>query len=399
MDDDEIFDVGAFSLVSRRACVVGGLALSLGALLSGCGGKAGNRGTAAQGIGTGLGLTKLSELHPFQFSDVTGTKPDLPKRLSLANVNTAEIYTLLSQGMKAASDDRGIAYAEANAQTNVAKNVSQIQSFLQRGTGGLLLIPLGPHAQDVVSKQALQAGTVVFGLSVAPSSSQVIADQYAVGRAHGDSAVAWIKDNLGGKANVAYFNLDAIAPVLVARHKAVLDALRAAGPGIKVIDRGVGQADFSSEGGFKLTSSLLQAEPDVDVIMGADTFILGAARAVKAAGNNRVKYIAGVDGEALVLDQIKEGGLIKATHGFAWRMLGYAIGQFAADWMEGKTIPQAIVVEPVLLDSAKAIDAFQARNADPAQHWKTDYLTFRGEISYEHRDRWLLNSLVGDSGR
>lgn len=383
--------------ITRKQVLVrsGGAALALSTLLSACGENAGSSsGGGAQGIGSGLGISKLSQMDPFEFSDAVGAKPSLPKRLSLANVNTAEIYTLLSQGMKQASEDRGVDYVEANAQANVGKNVSQIQSFLQRGTGGLVLIPLGPHAQDAVSKQALTAGTVVFGLTTPPCSAQIVADQTAVGAAHGESTADWIKANLGGRAKVAYFSLDAISPALVPRHTAAVAALRAV-PGVEVIDRPVGQTDFSPEGGFKLTSSLLQAQPDIDVIMGADTFILGAARAVKAAGNDSVRYISGVDGEELVLDQIKAGSLIKATHGFAWRILGYAVGQFTADWLAGKTIPQAIVVDPVPLDSAASIDAFTAKNADPAANWRTDYLTFLGEISYEHRNRWLRNPLVG----
>jgi ribose transport system substrate-binding protein len=404
MREDEAFD-GSPSMTRKQVLVRGGgVALSLSALLSACGGSSSpggssgsGGGAAAKGLGAGIAATKLSEFQPFQFSSAAGAKPSLPKRLALANVNKAQIYTLMSQGMQKACHDRGLDFAEANAQDNVGKNVSQIQAFLQRGTGGLTLIPTGEGTQTAVTRQALKEGTVVFGLVNAPCTSQLVADQYKVGKAHGEAAAAWIRANLDGKAKVAYFNLDALTPALIPRHKGVLDALEAVGSGVKIIDRGVGAKDFSADGGFKFTSSLLQAHPDVDVIMGADTFILGSAKAVKAAGNAKVKYISGVDGEDLVLDEIEKGGLIKATQGFAWPIFGYAQGQFAADWLEGKTIPQVIIVEPIRLDSAAAIEEFKTKNADPAKYWKTDYVSFLGSISYEKRQNWLQKVLSGQT--
>lgn len=377
----------------RVAALTVGAVLGTTALL-GCGSsdKAGQSGTVS-GPGNGVNITSVKQLKPFQFDAKPGPKPNLPKRLSFANVNTAQTYILMANGMRAAAKDRGMSFSEANAQTNVSKNVSQIQTFLQRGTGAMQLIPLGPGTQDAVSRQAFAKGVAVFNLTTGPSTMQAVADQAKVGGSQGQGAADWIRQNLGGKATVGYFNVDAIAPVLVARHKAAIAALKTL-PGVKIVDISAGQTDLSPEGGFKLTSSLLQAHPDVNVIMGPDSMILGANKAVKAAGNSTVKYISGVDGDDLVLNEIKKGGLIKATYGFAWPTLGYAIGQFAADWTDGLAIPQAVSVDPIPLDSPAAIDRFLADQSDPERNWKDGkYLTFLGSISYATRNRWIRGPL------
>jgi ribose transport system substrate-binding protein len=359
-------------------------------------GSAAAAGDASSTIGEGVGLTRLDELEPFALGSAAGERPSLPPRLSLANVDSMNIYSLFAQGMRQACQDRGLTFAEVNAHGDPAKNAAQVQTFLQRGTGGLAMIPLGLQTQTPVMREALRAGCAVFGLSSAPATCQLLAHQYEVGKTHGAAAATWIREHLGGKAKVAYFNLDAVFPTLVPRHTGVMDALRALGGGVTLVDQGLGAGELTPGGGFKLVSSLLQAHPDINVIMGPDAFVLGAAKAVTATRNRTVRYISGVDGDAPVVTQVQRGGLMKATVGFPWKLWGYAAAQFTADWLEGKSIPQAIVAEGVLLDSPAAIEAFQAKQADPATYWKTDHVAFLGSISYETRHRWLRSSLRTD---
>lgn len=358
---------------------------------------AGERGHGRVGgageLGEGLELTHVDELAPYSFDTQPGRKPDLPARLSFANVDTMNRYGLLAEGMRKACRDRGLAFAEVNAHGDVRRNLAQIQALVQRGTGGMMVIPLGPRAQDGVRREALKAGGAVFGLSTAPATCQLIGDQHRVGTAQGTAAAAWIRRHLDGRAKIAYFNLDAVSPALVARHVGVMEALRSQLPQVRFVDQGLGMAQVSPDGGFKLVSTLLRAHRDIDVIMGPDAFIMGAAKAVTACRDRRVRYISGVDGEASVMAEIQAGGLIKATVAFPWTLLGYAVAQFTADWLEGRSIPQAIIVREELLASPAAIEAFQRKQADPAAHWTTDCGTLLGSISYETRHDWLRRPL------
>ena len=47
-------------------------------------------------------------------------------------------------------------------------------------------------------------------------------------------------------------------------------------------------------------------------------------------------FLSGVDGDASALELIKLGGAYKLSIAFAWSLMGYGLGQFGADWIEGK---------------------------------------------------------------
>lgn len=395
MSEVERFD--ASSVFTRRQALIGGgaMALSASALLSACGSNASTSTSAGAGIGNGLVYKSFSQLKPFQPSSAVGAKPNLPKRLFLVIPTSAEIWTLFAEGAAKGCEDRGLDFAQANAQGDVAQSEADIRTARQRGVGGLCLVPVDPKAQRATAIDALKAGLMVTGVSTAPADLQFDADQYRIGKMQGDAAVAWIKQHLGGKATVANFNEDALNAVLIPRHHGVKDALNALGSGLTLHDQGIpAVSDDSPAGGYKLTSTLLQAHPDVQVILGTDTMMLGAANAVKASGSQSVRYIGGIDGEQVVLKEIMKGGLINATVGVGWKMLGYAAAQFTADWLEGKAIPQVSNVTPLVLDSPAAIDTLEAEDNNPASSWNSPkYQTFLGSVSYEKRQNWLQNAI------
>lgn len=392
----------AGSITRRDVLIRGGVLLSMSSLLAACGGSdggtsGGGGGAAAKGAGDGLPITQLTELKPFEFSNTVGPKPVLPKRMAVGLIDTSESHLLFAKQAERACKERGIDFISANADTNVPDSVKNIQSFLQRECGVIQMQPIAAHTLDPVAKQALSQGVAVFNEINGPSTLQEMADQYQIGQFQGEAAADWVRSNLGGKATVAYFNPDALAPVLAARTKGALTALEAE-PGIEVVNIGLTQQQWNAQGGFTATSSLLQAHPDVEVIVSGDTVITGAVKAVRVSGNSKVKYIGGTDGEATILKAITAGDpLIKSTFAFAMGVVGYAAGQFAADWFEGKAIPQAIRIVPFKIDSAEAVERFDATNNDPAKAWRdsSDFLDFHGAVSYGTREKWIQNGLVG----
>lgn len=376
----------------------GGLALaaSAGSLLAACGSSSSGSTGASGSVGNGLGISSIEQLQPFHFSSTTGPKPSLPKRYAFANIETSPVFTDLANGIQAGCKDRGLDFVQANADNNVENNISQIKTFLQRGTGGLYLLPLGNGTQAPVISQALNDGIVVYNQTASPSTCQVIIPQSKIGQTQGNAAVDWIRKNLGGKATVLVFNLKALTPTLGVRYDATVEALKALGSNVTVVEVAVDLANFNDSGGFSLTSSALQAHPDIDVIIGIDTLLLGAEKAVTEAHNTTVKYMSGSDGDADVLNAIRSGDrLIKETFGYTFPLVGYATAQFTADWLEGKSIPQAIEVNPVPLNSAGTIDVYNQKNANPGKYWKDTpaYLSFLGNISYKTRKDYLRNTL------
>lgn len=326
----------------------------------------------------------------FQPSDAVGEIPNLPRRIAWANTSNAEFFLAITNAIQLAAEDRDLEFITAIANDDSARNIEQINTFLQRGIAALCIQPLDANAQAPLMQQAIDDGIAVMSLVTPPSTVQAVADQYKVGYTQGLAAAKWITENLGGQAKVHYFNIDTIE-VLIARHQGVLDGVRTAGEGVEIVSD-VNAGAITNEAGFNTMNTVLQAHPDINVILGGDTLVLGALAAIEAAGRAGENiYMSGIDGDAEALNKVREGGPYKASFAFAYPMMGYAWGQYAADWLEGKSIPQVMQFNAIELNSAESIDAFEAAMANVRETWTSadTYFTNLGSISYETRDQYV----------
>ncbi|MFE4663566.1 sugar ABC transporter substrate-binding protein [Streptomyces sp. NPDC056716] len=366
--------------------------LAAGMLLTACGGST-DSGSAASGDGEGdigPGIAAPKDLKPFEFGQPAGEKPDLPKRIAWANTSDAEFFLQITNSIELAAKERGLEFVTAIANDDSAKNIEQIETFLQRGVGALCIQPLDANAQAPLMQRAIESGAAVMSLVTPPSTVQAVADQYKVGQAQGLAAAKYITEELDGKAKVVYFNNDTIE-VLKARHQGVLDGLRTAGDGVEIV-ADVQPPAITQEGGFKALSTVLQKEPDIDVILGGDTHVLGALSALESA--KAVKphmYLSGIDGDEQALAEVGEKGVYRASFAFAYPLMGYAWAQFAADWLEGKPVPQVMQFNAIELNSPETIAAYKADMKDVATTWKNaeTYFTLLGSVDYEHRDQYI----------
>jgi ribose transport system substrate-binding protein len=147
-------------------------------------------------------------------------------------------------------------------------------------------------------------------------------------------------------------------------------------------------------GGAEMMRTILLADPDVDVVLGADTVVLGALKALREAGKARPdQFLGGIDGEPSAIEEIKKGGPYKATVSLASPVFGYAMGQHAADWLEGKSIPQAVDILPRVLTS-EDIQQYEHDTADPAAVYNNAavrdlYLKMYGNICFDSRENYI----------
>jgi ribose transport system substrate-binding protein len=147
-------------------------------------------------------------------------------------------------------------------------------------------------------------------------------------------------------------------------------------------------------GGAAMMRTILLANPTVDVILGADTVVLGALAALRAAGKARPdQFLGGIDGEPEAVAEIKKGGPYKTSVSLASPVFGYALAQHAADWLEGKNVPQAMDILPTELN-LRNIAQYEADLANPGAVYndpkrRTAYLRMYGTICYDTRDQYL----------
>ncbi|MER8626078.1 sugar ABC transporter substrate-binding protein [Mesorhizobium sp. M1148] len=351
-------------------------------------------GTILAGAQDGpAGLTKPAVFAPFDpKAPACSPPPGLNKVLAFAQDNEREFMQGVDRGLAAAAKDRGLGYRRALANNDAAKGVEQVQLFLASKIGGLVAAPVDPASMSRSLQELIWSGAYVGTIVPPPATSLLNAPQYETGKVLAEAAAAYIKDKLGGKANVVILSHDSME-FLAPRFAAMRDIFKAM-PDVTIV-ADISPNPVNKEGGFATMSTILQAHPDVDVVLGADTVVLGALAALEAAGKARPdQFLGGIDGEPEAVAAIKKGGgPYKASISLASPVFAYAMGQHAADWLEGKSIPQAMDILPVALTS-DYMAQYEADVADPAAVYKDPkrrdiYLRMYGNICYDTRDQYV----------
>lgn len=332
----------------------------------------------------------VDDLEPFEATDEEGRPTGLVSRVGWASTADSEFFLALGGGMETAAAARGVDYVTATSGNDPALHVDQMSGFLDQGIGAFAMQPLNPDADSLVLRRAIDKGVCTQGIITAPSTMQVVASQYQIGFDQGKAAADYVTENLGGNAQVLYFNLDTASPQLQIRHRGVLDGLKTGGGGIEVVGD-LTVAEISTTSGFNTMTAALQTHRDIKVVLGGDTIVVGAYKALQESGRlTDDMFLSGVDGDREALDLIKEGGAYKLSIAFAWSLMGYALGQYGADWIEGRRVPRLIVAKGVKLDSSAAVSTFIDASADPAGAFRDrkrfeEYLPLYGSVSHSTR--------------
>jgi ribose transport system substrate-binding protein len=332
----------------------------------------------------------VNALEPFEGGGRSGRSTGLPSRIGWASTADSEFFLALGRGMQLAAQARNVEYVTATSGNDPGKHVDQMNGFVGQGIGAFAMQPLNPDADSLVLRRAIDKGVCTQGIITAPSTMQVVASQYQIGYDQGKAAADYVTEHLGGNAQALYFNLDTASPQLELRHRGVLDGLKTGGGGIEVVGD-LTVADISTTSGFNTMNTALQTHKDIKVVLGGDTIVVGAFKALKEAGKlTDDMFLSGVDGDREALDLINAGGAYKLSIAFAWSLMGYGLGEFGADWIEGKSVPRLVVANGVKLDSAAAVSRFTTANADPAsvfadRHRYEEYLPLYGTVSYATR--------------
>jgi ribose transport system substrate-binding protein len=338
------------------------------------------------------GITVPTVFPPFNPNAGACTPPPgLQRVLAFAQDNEREFMQGVGRGLAAAAKDRGLEYRVALAANDANRMIEQVQSLRAAKTGAIVAAPVDPLSLSRSLQQVIWAGGYVGTVVPPPATSLLNAPQYLTGKVLGDAAAAYIKAHLGGKARVVLLTHDSLQ-FLAPRFVAMRDSLKDV-PGASIV-ADISPVTVNKEGGSAMMSTILLAHPNVDVVLGADTVVLGALAALRAAGKARAdQFLGGIDGEPEAVAEIKKGGPYKASVSLASTVFGYAMGQHAADWLAGKSIPQAMDILPKAL-TAPNIAQYESDLADPAGVYadpmrRTAYLNMYGNICYDTRDRYV----------
>lgn len=374
---------------ARRALSGSALILAAALIMTGCSvdGEQTAEPGAATGVGDGIDTRPST---PFEPSDEAGEKPPRSGGLAAAmNVVNVEVFAATSRSMGIAAEEAGLDFTETVADGDPARNIDQLNSLLNNDVGAAFVWDVDVAAQRPVVRELMDAGAAVFTLSSGPSTMPMVANQEQIGERIAGAVSEYVESELDGEANVVIFNLDSL-PNIKPRFDAIRSVLGEL-PGVEIVSDVLWDTS-DPDSGFTSMSTILQANPDIDVVVGPDPVVLSALAAVEASGiDPNTMAFFGSDGEPQALELIAEGGPYKATYAFNFAIVGYAAGVWGADWIAGRTIPSLTIIEAVQLDSAEAIEQYNADVADPATAFEerlSTYLQPLGGISYETRTEY-----------
>ncbi|MEO7277851.1 MAG: sugar ABC transporter substrate-binding protein [Sphingomicrobium sp.] len=343
--------------------------------------------------GQGDGLTQPVVLPRFDPTRHSCTKPrGLREELVFVQDNEREFVQGIGRGLAFAASDQRLAFRTLRANNDATLMVQQINGLYAKKTGSIVVAPIDPPSLSPSLKRVIRGGAYVGAIVPPPATTILNAPQYQTGKVLAEAAAAHIRTRLGGKAKVVLLthdNLQFLAP----RFTAMRDSLRQL-PGVTIV-ADISPVTVDRKGGYRTMKMILLAHPKVDVVLGADTVVLGALDALRQAGKARpTQFLGGIDGEHAAVAELKKAGSpYKASISLASPIFGYAMGRFASDWLAGKSVPQAMDILPKALTIAN-IAQYERDVADPRAVYidpqrRNSYLRMYGNICFDSRDRYL----------
>ena len=318
--------------------------------------------------------------------------PGLARVLAFVQENDREFLQGVDRGLAEAAKDSGLAYRRALADNDAAKAAQEIRAFREAKVGALVATSSDPTLVRHSLQEVIWSGSFVGTIVPPPATLLLNAPQYATGKALTDAAVDYIDTKLGGTATVVLLTQDTMQ-FLTPRFEAMRDGLGKL-PGVTII-ADIAPSPVNKRSGFDTMNKILIANADIDVVLGSETVVLGALQALRAAGKDRPdQFLGGIDGEPEAVAEIKKGDSpYKASIALSSPVFGYAMGRYGADWLEGKSVPQAMDILPVTLTKSNMAQ-YEADLADPAAAYRDParrgtYLRTYGNICYDTRDRYV----------
>jgi ribose transport system substrate-binding protein len=236
--------------------------------------------------------------------------------LSFAVANSYDAPMLAAAQAAAAAGNAKLTVFDANL--DPAAQAKQLQDAVASGKfDGIITQPLFGAGLVAGVEEAIAAGIAVGNIDQILGEDQTTAEAQVDGLM---ANVAFVPSTLGRKigelvvqacaelgtnpCNVGYI-YSVKAAALDTTLKLAYDEVTSSHPEIQIV--GEGESFYTTALGLKASQDILQAHPDVSVIVGADQAITGAVQAVEAAGLKGQVALVGYGGGAIALQGIASG--------------------------------------------------------------------------------------------
>ncbi|WP_327365892.1 ABC transporter substrate-binding protein [Streptomyces sp. NBC_01217] len=243
-----------------------------------------------------------------------------------------------------------------NAQSQLSKQISDIQDMLSQGAQFLIVAPLNSDGLEPAFKAAAAKKVPVLTIDRKVNSTAckdyvafLGSDFVEQGKRAAD---AMIKAT-GGKGKVAILLGASGNNVTTDRTKGFVDQVKAQAPGLEIVAQQTGE--FARDKGQQVMEQLIQSKPDITAVYAEnDEMGLGAVTALKAAGKKPGKdvKIVSVDGTRNAVQALVNGeynAVIESNPRFG--PLAFATAQ---KFYGGEEIPENVIISDRAYDETNA---------------------------------------------
>ncbi len=256
-----------------------------------------------------------------------------------------EYHFTVADSARKALEGFGMKVQLVDPEAKPEKQISAIENFTAAGAKAIIICVLDPKVLQSALKEAADKGVFIVqfaGRESAFNGIDISIEDADLGYAAGQYAGKLIKDELGGKANVAILDYPDL-PNVVIRADNIQKAVLEQAPGATIVGRFLGGVQ---ENGLKSMETALQAHPDINVVVSInDAGAYGALQALEAAKKDpQTTIIVGIDAEKKALDLIKQGGMYRGTVDTQPAKTGEMVAQGVVKLLAGATVPRDIKV-------------------------------------------------------
>lgn len=218
----------------------------------------------------------------------------------------------------AAAEDQakkaGCEVVTSDGQNDMNKQIADVEDMVAQGVNLLILNPRDPEGLVAAADAATAAGVKVIVMdSSINTRANVITQVRSSNDQNGFLVGQWLAKKMQGTP-IKMILLSGSQGNEVGRDRRLGvfrglvegQLVNEGRAGFEVVGQGWGS--WAQEEGLKAAEDLLQAHPDVNVILGEnDSMVLGAIKALEGIGKTDVLVLAAADGQKEALALIKEG--------------------------------------------------------------------------------------------
>ncbi|MEX2263545.1 MAG: substrate-binding domain-containing protein [Bryobacteraceae bacterium] len=237
-------------------------------------------------------------------------------------------------------------------ETDYTGQLQIVESMITQRVDAIVLAPIDKTAMVAVVDRAARQNipVVIFdsGIDTEQFVSQVATDNYAAG----EMAANRMGEILGGKGKVTIVAVQPGAASTMAREQGFEETVRKKYPGIQIVDKRFGMADFAKS--LTVAENMLTAHPDMAAMFASnESSTVGAAQALKARKGG-VKLV-GFDWSPTLLDDLEQGLIDSLVIQDPFRM-GYESVTAAVAKLDGKTPEKINNLPPLVVTTANLKD-------------------------------------------